>query len=130
MGVTSGRLDLEDALLDGKERDIERSSSEIEDENVLLADALLVETVGDSSGGGLVDDAEHIHARDDSGVLGGLALRVVEVGGDGDDCDRESTSGTCSAGAGRKEGRTGVGNGGSEVGLGGLLHLEDRKSVV
>ena len=37
VGVTSGGLDLEDTLLDGQERDIEGTSTEIEDENVAFA---------------------------------------------------------------------------------------------
>ena len=45
-------LDLEDALLDGKERDIEGAATKIEDEDVALTLDLLVETVGDGSGGG------------------------------------------------------------------------------
>lgn len=88
MSVSSGGLDLEDTLLDGEERDIEGSSSEIEDEDVLLADGLLVESVSDGGGGGLVDDTEDVHSRDDTSILGGLTLRVVEVGRDGDDCLR------------------------------------------
>jgi hypothetical protein len=102
MGVTGGGLDFEDTLLDGKERDIEGSSAEIENEDIALARDLLVKTVGDCSGGGLVDDTEDIHASNGTGVLGRLTLRVVEVGGDGDD---------------------GIVNGGTEVGFGGLLHL-------
>ena len=86
VGVTGGGLDLEDALLDGEERDIEGSSSEVEDEDVALASGLLVETVGDGGGGRLVDDSEDIEAGNGAGVLGGLSLRVVEVGRDGDDC--------------------------------------------
>ena len=92
VSVSSGGLDLEDTLLNGEERDIESSSSEIEDENVLLANGLLVESVGDGGGGGLVDDTEDVHARDDTGILGGLTLRVVEVGGNGDDCWMDGVS--------------------------------------
>jgi hypothetical protein len=77
--VTSGGLNLEDTLLDGKEGDIERSSSKVEDEDVLLALGLLVETVSDGSGGGLVDDTEDVETSDDTGVLGSLTLGVVEA---------------------------------------------------
>jgi len=54
VGVASGGLDLEDALLDGEERDVEGTAAEVEDEHVLLAGAggLLVEPVGDGGGRG------------------------------------------------------------------------------
>jgi len=104
MSVSSSGLDLEDTLLDSKKRDIECSSSEIEDENVLLTLSLLVETVSDSGGGRLVDDTENVESRDDTSILSGLTLRVVEVGGNSDDS---------------------VGDGGSEVSLSGFLHLEE-----
>lgn len=103
VSVTSGSLHFEDTLLNGQERNIKGSSPEIEDEDVALAGDLLVKTVGDGSSGGLVDDTKDVQSGDGSGVLGGLTLRVVEVGGDGDD---------------------GVGNGSTEVRLSGLLHLE------
>ena len=43
-----------------------------------------VHSVGKRSGGRLVDDALHIEPGDLAGILGRLALRVVEVGGDRD----------------------------------------------
>src|ERR671920_2045929 len=43
------------------------------------------QTVGERRGRRLVDDALDAQARDLAGVLGRLPLRVVEVGGDGDD---------------------------------------------
>ena len=85
VGITSCGLDLEDTLLDGQEGDIEGSSTEIEDENVTLASDLLVETVGNGSSGGFVDDTEDVKTSDDTSILGGLTLRVIEVGRDSDD---------------------------------------------
>ena len=74
----------------------------IEDKNVLLALALLVQTVRDGSRGGLVDDTEHVESANGSSVLSGLTLGVVEISGDGDN---------------------GIVHRGTEVCLSGLLHL-------
>mmetsp|Transcript_151552 Transcript_151552/g.368045 ORF Transcript_151552/g.368045 Transcript_151552/m.368045 type:complete len:214 (+) Transcript_151552:1170-1811(+) len=85
--VARRRLDLEDALLDGEERDVKGAAAEVKDEDVPLRAAvvvLLVEAVSDRGRGGLVDDAHAVDARDDGGVFGRLALGVVEVGGDRD----------------------------------------------
>ena len=85
VSVTGGGLDLEDTLLNGQERDIESTTTKIEDEDVALTLDLLVETVGNGSSGGLVDDSEDVEASNETGVLGSLTLRVVEVGRDSDD---------------------------------------------
>ena len=45
----------------------------------------LVETVGESSSGRLVDDAHDLKARNGTGVLGGGTLGVAEVGRHSDD---------------------------------------------
>ena len=82
--VTAGGLDLDDALADLEQGHVERATAEVEDQDRLLLLAL-VQSVGEGSGGRLVDDAEHVEPRDLSGLLGGLALRVVEVRRDGDD---------------------------------------------
>mmetsp|Transcript_542 Transcript_542/g.1283 ORF Transcript_542/g.1283 Transcript_542/m.1283 type:complete len:165 (-) Transcript_542:592-1086(-) len=59
VSVSCGGFNLEDSLLNCQERHVEGSSSEIEDEHILLL-ALLVEAVSDGGGGGLVDDAKHV----------------------------------------------------------------------
>ena len=102
VSVTSSGLDLEDTLLNGQEGDIESTTTKIEDEDVALTLGLLVETVGDGSSSGLVDDTEDVETSNETSVLGGLTLRVVEVGGDSDDS---------------------VVDGATEVGLGSLPHL-------
>lgn len=80
MGVTSGGEHLEDAVVNGEEGDIEGSTTEIIDDDLRFT-TLLVETVGDSGGGGFVDDTEDLKTGDCAGVLGSLTLGVVEVCG-------------------------------------------------
>src|SRR6266536_2299095 len=85
VGVTSCGLDFEDTLLNGQEGDIEGTTAQIEDEDIALTLSLLVKTVGDGSSSGFVDDTENVEASNQTSILGGLTLGVVEVGGDSDD---------------------------------------------
>jgi hypothetical protein len=85
--VARGRLDLEHAVGDLEHGHVERAAAEVEDEDRLVG--LLVEAVGERGRGRLVDDALDVEAGDPAGVLGRLALVVVEVRRDGD--DRAST---------------------------------------
>ena len=102
VGVAVRGLDLEDALAELEDGDVEGAAAEVVDGDGLLLLLVLVVAVGEGGGGRLVDDALDLEAGDLAGVLGGLALGVVEVGGHGDD---------------------GLGDGLAEVVLGGLLHL-------
>ena len=99
-GIAVGGLDLEDAVADLQDRNVEGAAAEIVDGDG--AAALLVEAVGERGRGGLVDDAQHLEARNLARVLGRLALGIVEVGRHRDDR---------------------LGHGLAEEGLGGLLHL-------
>jgi len=85
MGVTVGGLNLEGTVLNGEEGDIEGTTSEIEDENGFLLLDLFVETVGNSGSGGLVNDSLDVESSNDTGILSGLSLGIVEVSGDSDD---------------------------------------------
>jgi len=101
VGITSGGQNLEETVFNGEERNIKGTSTEIVDDNLAFI-TLLVETVGEGSGGRLVDDTENVETGNNSGILGSLTLVVVEVGWNGDDS---------------------VGNLLAQVGLGDFLHL-------
>src|SRR5712692_8794303 len=76
-------LHLEDALAELKDRDVEGAAAEVVHRDDLVL--LLVEAIRERRSGGLVDDAEDLKTGDLTRVLGGLALLVVEVRGNGDD---------------------------------------------
>jgi len=61
VGVSGGGDHLEDAAVDRQHGDVEGSSTQVEDQDVVLA-SLLVEAVRDGRGGGLVDDADDVEA--------------------------------------------------------------------
>ena len=84
MVVARRGLDLEHAVPDLEHRDVKGAAAEVEHEDGLVG-VLLVEPVGQRGRGGLVDDALDVEAGDLAGVLGGLALVVVEVRRDRDD---------------------------------------------
>ncbi len=77
--IAVGRLDFEDALRQLEHRDVVGAAAQVVDGDLLFL--LLVESVGERRCGRLVDDPDHVEPGDLAGVLGGLALRVVEVGG-------------------------------------------------
>ena len=81
--VAGGGQHLDDAVADLDDGHVEGAAAQVVHHDLL--GLLLVHAVGHGSGGGLVDDALDVQARDAAGVLGGLALGVGEVGGDGDD---------------------------------------------
>ncbi len=85
--VTVGRENLEDVAIgcgnELEDGDVKGAATEIVDGD--LAALLFVEAVGERRGSGLVDEAKNFEPGDFAGVLGGLALGIVEIGGDGDD---------------------------------------------
>src|SRR5699024_7979890 len=61
--VAGGGADLDDAVADVEQRDVEGTATEVEDQDGLLLLAL-VEAVGERGRGGLVDDAQDVEAGD------------------------------------------------------------------
>ena len=99
-GIAVGRLDLEHAVADLEDGNVERAAAEIVDGD--LAGSLFLQPIGERGRGRLVDDAKDLEASDLAGVLGGLALGIVEIGRNRDDGLRDLAA---------------------EIGFGGFLHL-------
>mmetsp|Transcript_32094 Transcript_32094/g.102096 ORF Transcript_32094/g.102096 Transcript_32094/m.102096 type:complete len:161 (+) Transcript_32094:506-988(+) len=90
--IAGRRFHLENGVLDGENRDVERATAHVEDQDVdlialaaaagaalLLVRALLVEAIGNGCCCGLVHNPQDIKACNLASVLCGLTLRVVEV---------------------------------------------------
>src|SRR5712672_2832558 len=86
MSIAVGGEDLVDVAFAGGDEfqngNIEGAPTEIVYGDV--AALLFVEAVGQGRGGRFVDQAQDFETGDLSGVFGGLALRVIEVGRDRD----------------------------------------------
>ena len=77
MSVISGGVDSKYVLLDGQERNIERSLSEIENKDITLTNGFLIETVGNSK----LDDTGNTSGttnENDLVNLGLVDLRIAE----------------------------------------------------
>ena len=83
VGIAVGGLHFENAVANFEHRNIEGAAAQ--DRICDLFVGFLVETVGQRCCRRLIDDAQHFEAGDFTRVLGGGALRVVEIGGHGDD---------------------------------------------
>ena len=82
-GIATGGHDLEHAAVQAQQGNIESAAAQVV--NRVNALRIRVESIGDCRGGGFVQQAQHIQAREPRGVLGRLALGVVEIGRHGDD---------------------------------------------
>ena len=82
VGVAVGADDAEHAVGHFQHGNVERAAAEVEDHDLL--GLLLVQTIGQRRGRRLVDDSGDFQAGYLAGVLGGLALGIVEVGRHGD----------------------------------------------
>jgi hypothetical protein len=80
--ITARGHDFEDALRQAKDGDVEGATAQVVDGVDTLAG--VVQPVGDGGSGGFVDQSQHVQPGQLRRILGGLALRIVEVGGDGD----------------------------------------------
>ena len=78
VGVAVGGLHFDHAVADFQNGNVERAAAEIVHRDGFVL--LLVEPVGQRRRRGLINDAHHFQARDLARVLGGLALRIVEIG--------------------------------------------------
>ncbi|AGZ36921.1 NAD-specific glutamate dehydrogenase [Pseudomonas sp. VLB120] len=81
-GIATGRQHLENTCGQAKYGDIEGTATQVIDGH--QAFGFLVQAVGHRRGSGLVEQAQHVQAGQLGGVLGGLALGIVEVGRHGD----------------------------------------------
>ena len=102
--VTSGSHDLNNAVTDLQQGDVEGTATEVEDQDGLLLLALL-QAISQRGGSRLVNDTQDVEACNLAGLLGGLALGILEVSRDGND---------------------GVGNVLTQVSLGVALQLHER----
>ncbi len=84
VGITVGGFDFKHSIADFQHRNIERAAAQVIHGDFLVL--FLIQSVGQRCGSGLIDNAEHFQAGNAPGVLCRLALGIVEISRDGNDC--------------------------------------------
>ena len=82
MGVAAGGKHRKGAILDLNDGHVKGAAAKVVNKDLL--GGFVVQTVGHSGGGGLVDDAQHVQPRNAACILRGLALAVIKISGHGD----------------------------------------------
>ena len=93
LDMLKGDVDYGYTVADFEDGDVKRTTTEVEHGNGFVL--LLVKPVGQSGGRGLIDDALHFETGDLAGILGRLALRIVEICGNRDDGCRHLFTEVC-----------------------------------
>ena len=83
LAVSAGGANLKDAVVEHEDRDVERAAAEVVDCEGAVS--LLLEPVRERGRRRLVEQAQDFQPGEARGVLGGLPLRVIEVGWHRDD---------------------------------------------
>mmetsp|Transcript_9619 Transcript_9619/g.12475 ORF Transcript_9619/g.12475 Transcript_9619/m.12475 type:complete len:178 (-) Transcript_9619:254-787(-) len=83
MGVTGRCLHFKNSFFNRQQRNIKSSSTQIENQYILLI-SLLIKTISNGSCRRFVNDTHYIQSRNGSGIFRSLTLTVVEVCRDSD----------------------------------------------
>ena len=83
-GVAAGGYDFKHALCQPQDGDVKRAAAQVK--NGICTLAAIVKPICDGSGGGLIDQAQHVEARQLRRIFGRLALGIVEISRHRDDC--------------------------------------------
>ena len=83
MGITVGAHYFKDTIAEFENGNIKSTATEVEDGDFFVFFGF--ETVGESCSGRLVNNSFDFETGDFASILGSLALRIVEVGRNGDD---------------------------------------------
>ncbi len=86
MRVAAGRDDLEDALMQLQNGDVERATAKVvHGDDAVGSTMQLVQAIGQRGRGRLIHQAQHLQPGDAACILRRLSLRIVEIGRNGDD---------------------------------------------
>ena len=66
MGISTGCFDLKDALLDGENRNIKGTTTQVKNEHIPLTTNFFVQSISDSCSGGFFDYAKNIETSNTS----------------------------------------------------------------